>query len=39
MCREILYDIIAQEMVANVYFLYPRSAAIFGDMTSDKIQD
>ena len=36
MCQEILYDIIAQEMVANVYFLHRRSAAIFGDMTSDK---
>ena len=36
MCLKILYDIIAQEMVANVYFLHRRSAAIFGDMTSDK---
>ena len=36
MCKEILYVIIAQEMVANVYFLRRRSATIFGDMTSDK---
>ena len=35
-CQKILYDIIAQEMVANVYFLHRRSAAICGDMMSDK---
>ena len=36
MCGKTLYDIIAQEMVANVYFLHRRSAAIFGGMTLDK---